>query len=147
MLSKSAEPATTWTPPPWPTPWILFRIRLAPSSTVARKFSSVARLLAPWPGVDNGWKTSRVCPDTPPSTWQLTHFACTMGPEMRLRNRSIADSGADSNRSAPRRSNAIGRPRPPSTKAGHIEPTSARTGVEAYMVFFMRRCARARWSS
>ena len=34
--------------------------------------------------------TSRVFPDTPPSTWQATHFACTMGPEMWARNTSPA---------------------------------------------------------
>ena len=147
MLAKSSEPAGTWMPPPWPTPWILFRIRLAPSSTVARKFFIAAKLRDAWSGLEDGWKISRVCPETPPSTWQLMHLAWTIGPEMRVRKKSRAESEADFTRKPRRPSGAIDKLGPPLARAGHMEAASTSGGVEAYMVFSMRRCACARRSS
>ena len=79
---------------------------------------------------------------------------------MWFRKKSSADSDSDSFSSAiaewllasnfkkaPRESSAIGGPSRPSLRAGHIGAMSARTGVDAYIVFAMRWCARARWSS
>ena len=83
MLAKSVEPATSWTPPPWPSaPWILLRIRSAPPSTVSRKFWNTARFVAPWPSTPEGVSTRRVCPEAPPVTWQLMHLDCTTESEM-----------------------------------------------------------------
>ena len=48
---------------------------------------------------------------------------------------------------APRKSTATGRLRPTLTRAGHMGPLACELGVDAYIVFFMRWCARARWSS
>ena len=92
MFAKSADPAGTWTPPPCPTPCILFRIRSAPSSMVDTRFWKTARFNASWPSTSEGDSTSRVCPDKPPSTWQLMHFDCTTCSEMYSPNRVDADS-------------------------------------------------------
>ena len=93
MLAKSADPATTWTPPPWPSaPWILFRIRSAPLSTVSRKLWNTATFVASWPSTPEGVSTRRVWPDTPPSTWQLTHLDCTTASEMYSLNSPLGDS-------------------------------------------------------
>ena len=93
MLAKSVDPATTWTPPPWlSAPWILLRIRSAPSSTVSRKFWNTPRLVASWPSVPEGVRTRRVWPDAPPSTWQLMHLDWTTASEMKSPKTPLGDS-------------------------------------------------------
>ena len=97
MWAYPGEPAAIWTPPPWATPRILFRTTPAPSSTSARKSSKARRFDASWSvSLEDGTNTSRVLPDTPPWTWQATHFACTTGPEMRSRNTASASCGSGS---------------------------------------------------
>ena len=56
-------------------PRIFSRINAAPSSTSARKSRNASRFRTSWSGFDARTSTSRVWPDAPPATWQLTHFA------------------------------------------------------------------------
>ena len=89
IAAYSSVPDATWMPPPCDTPWILFSTYSASSS--ASRLSNAERFFARCSSSSSVANTSRVLPDTPPSTWQATHFDCTIG-EISVRNTSSAVS-------------------------------------------------------